>query len=295
MTWVMRTWQKWWRQVVNHSISYVWQKRNRQREWWRAQVVVDSVCDDVRNTYTTEVMTCEQVLHDSQKWWCNEILTLVMTDYDSNTHTTVITKWRSLLPCCKNIAFFFQMKASDGITPQVVLSASSGRPTVARATKVLREYPPVHTLLMVLSTLLSYVTRHVPSICITWSAWREELITWVHNAHDFYNSFSAVIVRTWNWIWIALCLLNISLIRLTLQFDFDFVDVHRVKEFSFRPLCHEESEEEVEEISGGLSRVNRDKNVMLTRQKRTAERQKQQKSVWNVDGEIVEEPSVHVR
>lgn len=80
-----------------------------------------------------------------------------------------------------------------------------------------------------------------------------------------------------------------------LQFDFDFVEVHRVKEFSFRPLAFCESEDD-EQVSGSFSRKNPEKSVSLTRSKRTSEeRTAQRKSVWNVDGEIIEEPSVHVR
>lgn len=65
-----------------------------------------------------------------------------------------------------------------------------------------------------------------------------------------------------------------------------------MKEFSFRPLAFCESEEDAEEFSSSVTTKNPERNLSLTRKERTKE---QRKSVWNVDGEIIDEPSVHVR
>lgn len=57
--------------------------------------------------------------------------------------------------------------------------------------------------------------------------------------------------------------------------DFDFVEVHRVKEFSFRPLP----------VMTGDKAMEND----------IAQSDSIQHSVWNVDGEIIDEPAIHIR
>ncbi|CAI9715932.1 ceramide kinase-like isoform X1 [Octopus vulgaris] len=65
------------------------------------------------------------------------------------------------------------------------------------------------------------------------------------------------------------------------QFDFDFVQVHRVKEFQFRPL-----EDEFELEAG---EVNCRQQLFRSNSKSS------HNSVWNCDGEVIGSPSVHVQ
>ena len=73
--------------------------------------------------------------------------------------------------------------------------------------------------------------------------------------------------------------------------DFDFVETHRVKEFSFRPVSRDESEDE--ELSAGVHSTSEDYDRKL--RKTQSEERPQKHSVWNVDGEIIDEPAIHVR
>ncbi|XP_028398134.1 ceramide kinase-like [Dendronephthya gigantea] len=80
--------------------------------------------------------------------------------------------------------------------------------------------------------------------------------------------------------------------------DFDFVEVHRVKEFSFRPVSSAVSEDDESETGASSSR--QECGGELTRrtqrtQRRGKERSQSRHSVWNVDGEIIDEPAIHVR
>ena len=75
------------------------------------------------------------------------------------------------------------------------------------------------------------------------------------------------------------------------QMDFDFVETHRVKEFSFRPVSRDDSEDE--QLGAGVPPTMEDSERRL---KTTQSKVRPQRhSVWNVDGEIIDEPAIHVR
>ncbi|KAK3592499.1 hypothetical protein CHS0354_026620 [Potamilus streckersoni] len=63
------------------------------------------------------------------------------------------------------------------------------------------------------------------------------------------------------------------------QFDLDFVEVYRVKEFRFRPISSEES----------------DSDTALNRKSRHKKLRPQRSSLWNCDGEVLENPVVNAR
>lgn len=71
--------------------------------------------------------------------------------------------------------------------------------------------------------------------------------------------------------------------------DFDFVEVHRVKEFSFRPVVNATSEDEEENRPVSSTTENCESSFNVKRTKQLCH------SVWNVDGEIIDEPAIHVR
>jgi ceramide kinase len=73
--------------------------------------------------------------------------------------------------------------------------------------------------------------------------------------------------------------------------DFDFVETHRVKEFSFRPVSRDESEDEELSAAAHVT-LGDDERKSKTTQSKVRQRKH---SVWNVDGEIIDEPAVHVR
>ena len=70
--------------------------------------------------------------------------------------------------------------------------------------------------------------------------------------------------------------------------DFDFVEVHRVKEFSFRPASRSEDED----LCSGNHSTTEDGERSLTQNRQSKQTRH---SVWNVDGEIINEPAIHVR
>ena len=78
--------------------------------------------------------------------------------------------------------------------------------------------------------------------------------------------------------------------------DFDFVEVHRVKEFSFRPVMNANSEDE-EDNTTTFSTAPQDCERTLNLKRTGAKPSTRQlrHSVWNVDGEIIDEPAIHVR
>ena len=74
--------------------------------------------------------------------------------------------------------------------------------------------------------------------------------------------------------------------------DFDFVEVHRVKEFSFRPVsCTDSEDEELCTATHSTPREYNERTLNL----REIKTKQQGHSVWNVDGEIIDEPAIHVR
>ncbi|KAK3753980.1 hypothetical protein QZH41_000808 [Actinostola sp. cb2023] len=87
------------------------------------------------------------------------------------------------------------------------------------------------------------------------------------------------------------------MIRLASKADhlnFPFVDVFRVKEFHFKPLHHTENvDEETVEPSTDLTAKESDTQVLAVPTKQRKTRQNM-KSTWNVDGESVEQPVIHV-
>jgi len=67
--------------------------------------------------------------------------------------------------------------------------------------------------------------------------------------------------------------------KTTDHFDFQFIDVHRVKEFKFRALKNNNQESSIATI------FNENRDV----------ENNDHHSVWNVDGELVETPDIHVK
>jgi len=66
--------------------------------------------------------------------------------------------------------------------------------------------------------------------------------------------------------------------------NLDFIQMHRVKEFSFRPLTEEED------------LVSLSSTEDLTHSKRQKlKRQTSKTSVWNCDGEVIHQPKINVR
>lgn len=76
--------------------------------------------------------------------------------------------------------------------------------------------------------------------------------------------------------------LSWSVIVSRFQFDLPFIHVHRVREFKFRPLVDEI--EDTHEAS----------DAKIDGQQRLRSRSTHN-SVWNCDGELIEEPAVDVR
>ncbi|XP_046544857.1 ceramide kinase-like isoform X1 [Haliotis rubra] len=72
------------------------------------------------------------------------------------------------------------------------------------------------------------------------------------------------------------------------QFDFSFIQVYRVKEFRFQPLFESDVEEAEEATSSASSTVVR--NRLGHKQLKSPHN-----SVWNIDGELVTSPDLHVR
>ncbi|XP_064632079.1 ceramide kinase-like isoform X2 [Lineus longissimus] len=64
------------------------------------------------------------------------------------------------------------------------------------------------------------------------------------------------------------------------QFDFNFIQVHRVKEFKFKPLIEDMEEQVSESSNDGEQRLRRSST---------------HNSVWNCDGECLDQASVHVK
>ncbi|XP_015773341.1 PREDICTED: ceramide kinase-like [Acropora digitifera] len=78
------------------------------------------------------------------------------------------------------------------------------------------------------------------------------------------------------------------------QFNFDFVEVHRVSEFSFRPLGEES--EPVDEAEGREKSGTKegDKEYLAGKITSSAPRLGP-RSVWNVDGELITHPAIDVK
>ena len=67
-----------------------------------------------------------------------------------------------------------------------------------------------------------------------------------------------------------------------LQFDFPFIQVFRVKEMKFRPL--------VDEIDDTVESADSKQDGQQRLRSRPTHN-----SVWNCDGEIIEEPAIDIR
>jgi hypothetical protein len=79
-----------------------------------------------------------------------------------------------------------------------------------------------------------------------------------------------------------------------LQFNFNFVDVFRVKEFHFKPSqSYEPVEDETDEAA--IAAKDSDEQVLAVSTNTRKTQRNVSRSTWNVDGEPVEEPGVHVR
>ncbi|XP_035676887.1 ceramide kinase-like [Branchiostoma floridae] len=68
------------------------------------------------------------------------------------------------------------------------------------------------------------------------------------------------------------------------RFNHSFIEVYRVREFKFRPVIIEETEDDMveDEEAGVLSRRNYRRNT-------------RRNSVWNCDGEIIDQPAIDVK
>jgi len=71
------------------------------------------------------------------------------------------------------------------------------------------------------------------------------------------------------------------------------VDVFRVKEFHFKPLHHHDNHEDESAEHSGDHHSDKQTLALATTKQKKAKRSV--KSTWNVDGEAVEHPVVHVR
>ena len=84
------------------------------------------------------------------------------------------------------------------------------------------------------------------------------------------------------------------------QFDFDFINVIRVKEFQFRPLpaataTREESALVANPNKSSLDNENENLAMKDVLQSPQACHLRAAESVWNIDGELVEQSSLHVK
>lgn len=78
------------------------------------------------------------------------------------------------------------------------------------------------------------------------------------------------------------------------QFNFDFVEVHRVREFYFRPLA-EESELENETDGIEETGAREDDEERLAAKTSSSTSRPRARSIWNVDGELVTHPAIHIK
>ena len=78
------------------------------------------------------------------------------------------------------------------------------------------------------------------------------------------------------------------------QFNFDFVEVHRVREFSFRPLG---DDTETEDLTDGReeSGTRDDDQEWLAGKITSSTARPRLMSVWNVDGELITHPGIDVK
>ena len=78
------------------------------------------------------------------------------------------------------------------------------------------------------------------------------------------------------------------------QFNFDFVEVHRVREFYFRPLAEEgELDNETDGIEETGTREDDEERLAAKTSSSTS--RPRARSIWNVDGELVTHPAVHIK
>ena len=82
-----------------------------------------------------------------------------------------------------------------------------------------------------------------------------------------------------------------------MQFDFSFVQVHRVKEFQFRPLQPAEEEAGAREEAGPQAQGASSSTLSRTSNssQKSLKRSTSKNSVWNCDGEVVTHPNLHVQ
>ena len=78
------------------------------------------------------------------------------------------------------------------------------------------------------------------------------------------------------------------------QFNFDFVEVHRVREFYFRPQA-EESELENETDGIEETGTREDDEERLAAKTSSSSSRPRARSIWNVDGELVTHPAIHIK
>lgn len=78
------------------------------------------------------------------------------------------------------------------------------------------------------------------------------------------------------------------------QFNFDFVEVHRVREFYFRPFA-EESDLENETDGIEETGMREDDEERLAAKTSTSTSRPRTRSIWNVDGELVTHPAIHIK
>ena len=78
------------------------------------------------------------------------------------------------------------------------------------------------------------------------------------------------------------------------QFNFDFVEVHRVREFYFRPFA-EESDLENETDGSEETDTREDDEERLAANTSSSTSRPRARSIWNVDGELVTHPAIHIK
>lgn len=92
---------------------------------------------------------------------------------------------------------------------------------------------------------------------------------------------------------IKVCLIYLSYLLFS-QFNFDFVEIHRVREFYFRPLV-EESDIENETDGFEETGAREDDEERLAAQTSSSSSRPRARSIWNVDGELVTHPAIHIK
>ena len=79
------------------------------------------------------------------------------------------------------------------------------------------------------------------------------------------------------------------------QFGFDFIDVFRVKEFKFRPVNSVSDDSANSSQENDLSDNQNGELVQSKSSSVEGRNSRNRESVWNIDGELVEQANLHVK